>query len=327
MTYHIAIPKESADAFGEYTSQNAGLVFDRFVPDLSKTSDEKGLKKEGFDMAIKAFENKDNNLLKGWNDRWEKTVTSVGAKPFEMKTDWRLIAGLGRKGMLEVGFTFHRYGFPYLPGSSLKGLARAYAVLEIALGVEEAIKSKGEKEPLSNLDNILSNEDVNKFEAGLKTYQPQDANILDKAKAFRYIFGTTEHGGHVIFFDAIPRSMPKLELDIMNPHFPEYYKEGSTEYPTNWQSPIPVYFLTVASGSPFRFAVGWRSAPIDSIPLESITPPEKQKEWSWFKGATQPKPPEKVNGLIKQAQDWLKNGLLELGAGGKTSAGYGYFKE
>jgi CRISPR-associated protein Cmr6 len=167
---------------------------------------------------------------------------------------------------------------------------------------------------------------VKKFEEGIKTYQPNE-DILHKAKAYRYIFGTTEHGGHVVFFDAIPSAVPKLELDIINPHYPDYYKEGSKEFPTNWQNPIPVKFLAVAPGSAFRFAIGWRRAPIDAIPMESIPSEEKRKEWSWFKGVTKTQTPNQQNAFVKQAQEWLKKGLLELGAGGKTSAGYGYFKE
>ena len=56
-------------------------------------------------------------------------MNTFHGNPRSLKTEWRCIAGLGRKGPLEVGFTFNRYGFPILPGSSLKGIARAYAHL------------------------------------------------------------------------------------------------------------------------------------------------------------------------------------------------------
>ncbi|MCS7289320.1 MAG: type III-B CRISPR module RAMP protein Cmr6 [Roseiflexus sp.] len=95
-----------------------------------------------------------------------------------------------------------------------------------------------------------------------------------------------------MFFDAVPTGSPTLELDVMNPHFPDYYQ--SKEPPTNWQSPIPVYFLTVAPGTEFAFAVGWRGAQVDGK-------------------------------LRNKAVQWLKRGLTELGAGAKTNAGYGYF--
>lgn len=41
---------------------------------------------------------------------------------------WRLAIGLGLPSPLEVGLTLHHlYGFPYLPGSALKGVARHWA--------------------------------------------------------------------------------------------------------------------------------------------------------------------------------------------------------
>ncbi|MEW6405838.1 MAG: type III-B CRISPR module RAMP protein Cmr6, partial [Chloroflexota bacterium] len=220
--YHIPIPAKSQNAFWSHkgkSPQNAGLIFERFSPD---TLGDSKIKEKGLQAVLDAFGKADRKLLEEWNVRWEKLARTAGAEPFPLKTDWRLIAGLGKKGSLEVGFTFHRYGFPYLPSSSLKGLARAYGLLEIAMGVESVIKNKNEKEPLSELDKILAHEDLNKFEEGIKTYQPSEDN-LQKAKAFRHIFGTTEHGGQVIFFDAIPSAIPKLELDIINPHYPDYY--------------------------------------------------------------------------------------------------------
>lgn len=320
MDYKIPIPLNSQDAFEALmgkSSQNAGLVFEKFAPD---TQNDAKVKEKGLQAVLTAFEKSDKKLLEEWNARWFRVVQSAGAEPFIMKTNWRLIAGLGKKGALEVGFTFHRYGFPYIPGSSLKGLARAYGLLEISLGVEVAIKEKGEKEPLSNLDEVLALDDNEKHEEGLRAYPP-DENFLHMVKAFRQIFGTTDIAGKVIFFDAIPVSLPKLEMDIMNPHYPEYYKEGSKEYPTNWQSPIPVKFLTVAPDCPFRFAIGWRSSPRDIEKSET--------KWNgWYKGEQikQQAAPESPR-LVKLARRWLQGGLLELGAGGKTNAGYGYFKD
>jgi len=328
--YKIPIPKASQTAFLAHKGklpQNAGLIFERFVPD---TKDDAKLKAEGLHTVLLAFKKADKKLLEEWNVRWKQTIRAAEAESFPMKTDWRMIAGLGKKGSLEVGFTFHRYGYPYLPGSSLKGLTRAYGLLEIAIAVEPAIKAKNEKEPLSKLDEFLSCEEQLKFEEGFKTYNP-NADVLEMATAFRQIFGTTESAGKAIFFDAIPSAKfsPRLELDIMNPHYPDYYKEMGTKdpkaYPTNWQSPIPVQFLTVASGSVFRFAIGWRRSPEDGKDNSE----KKKEKWNgWFKGEQiNQKAKDESPRLIKLARRWLQGGLLELGAGGKTSAGYGYFED
>jgi len=289
------IPAASAQAWRtirpqERVSLNPGLIFDRFVQDWGWREQQfrdKEAKKKAWQEIANIAPRADADLLVAWNERWWQAVTDVAnAITFSLKTDWRFIAGLGRKGSLEVGFTFHRYGFPILPGSSVKGVARAWALLQIAekVGTTE----------LKELDGILSadgDKERKKYE-DWKAGQPAEVQKL--ADDFRTIFGTTAAAGRAVFFDAIPASLPTLELDIMNPHYPKYY--SGEEPPTDWQSPVPVYFLTVAANTEFRFAVGWRG----------ILDDEGRR-------------------LRDQAQQWLKDGLTQLGAGAKTSAGYGYF--
>lgn len=253
------IPKKSAEAWQKHQSkpgQNPGLIFDRFAPQWEGRPI---LKKLGLETVRDAAAKGkiDEKLLAAWNARWEKTVGSANAQPFSLKTDWRFIAGLGRKGPLEVGFTFHRYGFPILPGSSVKGITRAYAWL---------VEGKREADP--DFVTIFGR-------------VPQKGEEESLAQS-----------GRAVFFDTIPKQVPKLDLDIMNPHYPKYYQ--GKEPPTDSQSPIPVYFLTVAPGTEFRFAIGWRG-PLD----------------------------ERLRNLAKE---WLVKSLIELGAGAKTSAGYGYFR-
>lgn len=284
------VPKTSAIAFQRWQDknpQNPGLVLERFAPDWR---DNASVKKDGLTAVVKAAERADSDLLKAWNARWEAGVRAAGGEPFSLRTDWRLVAGLGRKGSLEVGFTFHRYGFPVLPGSSLKGIARAWALATLAehLGSGE-LKTSGE---------ILARDSELEFHASFGKSYPHASDVASViACQFRYLLGTTGRAGQAIFFDAIPASKPTLELDVMNPHYPDYYREGKGAVPpTDWQSPVPVYFLTVAPGTEFRFAVGWRGVVDDE-----------------------------ARGLRDMAREWLVNGLAHLGVGAKTSAGYGYF--
>jgi len=284
------IQKQSAEALPRISkSTNPGLLFDRFIPALAfayNKEEETKWKKEGFNNVIK--HRADEDALEHYKARWEKVIAQANAASFKMKTDWRFIAGLGRKGALEVGFTFHRYGFPMLPGSSVKGIARAWAFYEIA----ESLSLEGKK--LSELDDALSEGDEKKYIENMGKI-PQADKAQELIENFRKVFGTTGEAGSAVFFDAIPQKPPTLELDIMNPHYPDYYKTGSKDYPTNWQSPIPVFFLTVAANQEFSFAVGWRG---------------------------------KLNEDLRgKAEGWLKDGLTELGAGAKTSAGYGYWNE
>ena len=106
------------------------------------------------------------------------------------------------------------------------------------------------------------------------------------------VFGTTEQAGKIVFLDAIPLEVPKFTLDIMNPHYPEYYRTEGGEAPSDWQSPNPVFFLTV-SETPYLFAIVARTK--DSISSLAI------------------------------AERWLKGALQQLGIGAKTSADYGYW--
>ncbi|MEZ8219596.1 RAMP superfamily protein [Candidatus Fervidibacteria bacterium JGI MDM2 SSWTFF-3-K9] len=106
------------------------------------------------------------------------------------------------------------------------------------------------------------------------------------------IFGTTERAGSVVFLDAIPLEVPNFQLDIMNPHYPNYYRTPEKNPPADWESPNPVFFLTV-TGTPYRFAIASRS--------------------------------EQGNHLLDLAERWLKGALTELGIGAKTSADYGFW--
>jgi CRISPR-associated protein Cmr6 len=285
------IPKKSAEAWQKHRSkspQNPGLIFDRFAPDWGSSTD-KEAKKKAFQEVEGAAKRVDTPLLSAWGARWEATVRNTNADPFSLRTDWRFIAGLGRKGSLEAGFTFHRYGFPMLPGSSVKGIARAWALVSLATALES--------DRLDNLDKTLSVDEEKKFSDAFKqTYPQASQQNYTLAREFRMLFGTTNAAGCAVFFDATPARLPKLELDIMNPHYPKYYQ--GKEPPTDSQSPIPVYFLTVAPNTEFRFAVGWRG-PLD----------------------------DETHRLRNLAKEWLIGGLTELGAGAKTSAGYGYFRK
>lgn len=314
LTYPI--PQKSAKAYTEHRgkgTQNPGLVFERFVPDtLELPSDVKGQeppKKQGLNAVIAAAEKADSKLLENWNTRWKETVKCDGAIPFPLKTQWRFISGMGRKGTLEVGFTFNRYGFPYLPGSSVKGIARAAALIKLAESLDKKLEllqahlmkkaniDDVKKLPILNaLEMALLCEKDDEFVEDFGKCNPDQKQRID-AENFRMIFGNTAKAGWAVFFDAIPDSkgLPKLELDILNPHYPDYYKEKSTVPPADWQNPVPTYFLTVAKDVTFLFAIGWRG-----------------------------KSNEELRG---QAENWLKYGLEKLGAGAKTSAGYGYFEK
>ena len=289
------LPKQVSAAWervqGAPTPLNVGLVFDRFVANWGDPLDENvqrgrrdDPRRTAWSALARVVNRVDPKLIAACLERWRAVVARAQGRVFTLRTDWRLVTGLGSGGPLEVGFTFSRQGFPILPGSGLKGLARASGLRAVA----RAARLKD----LRKLDQVLS------APGDLTQNWAQEFGELpvpEVAQRFRDIFGTTEAAGGAIFLDGMPTGPARLELDIMNPHFPDYYGGGDRP-PSDDQNPRPVNFLAVAPGSEFAFAVGWRG-----------------------------RMDEEAGKRRAQAENWLRRGLIELGAGAKTSAGYGYF--
>lgn len=335
----LPLPKNSAQNFKDFEArlQNIGLYFDRYIrfADLDwqmayQVQKQNNPRKTDTLNAklwnLQKLANTQDAINRQWDqsifiqviNRWLETARSQKAELFPLTPEWRFAVGLGNESAIENGFTFHRlYGFPIIPGSALKGLARAAALVAIAdsLGVTKLslsqVKERGDKKktPLEKLEGYLlanderirdaehvrkaKNEENKAWkELGQEVKQlemiPDAQSRIDQ---FRRIFGTQHAAGEAIFFDAMPAEAPSLEIDVMNVHYPDYY--GKDEYPTDSQNPTPIPFLTVGR-TPFWFAVG-RRKPMDSDAYE-------------------------------QAVTWLKTGLTEFGIGAKTAAGYGYFE-
>lgn len=281
-TFEYPLPCEVVEVFKKQKEvSNPGLIFERFVPFLGEQ--EKTRRTQALEAAQKA---PDRGALTAAYQRWEALARANGAEIFTLKTDWRFIPGLGRKNALKIGFSFHRYGFPYLPGSSVKGIARTWALYELA----SRLKKDANTLDLNELDQTLALEE-SEFKKAFQIHHPGEEEWL-LASAFRAVFGTLKCVGGAVFFDAIPIQAFALDLDIMNPHYTTYYQ--GKEPPVDWHHPNLITFLAVPAGKEFAFAVAWR------------------------RGAPNPE-------LLKRACVWLKRALRDLGAGAKTSAGYGYF--
>jgi CRISPR-associated protein Cmr6 len=192
--------------------------------------------------------------------RWRACLRGSGRTfhEFQAQPEWRVVVGLGGPGPLETAISLHRiYGFPFIPGSGLKGVARAYAEL-----------GEGKDEHAPEFWAVFG---------GVRKTKREGQDVEERA------------AGLVRFLDAVPTQPPNLELDVMNPHYPDYYQ--GNEPPANYQSPVPIYFLTVGQDSPFAFGVVART--------------------------------QEGDGYVSKAAEWLEKGLRELGTGGKTTAGYG----
>jgi CRISPR-associated protein Cmr6 len=194
---------------------------------------------------------------------WRSPLAALpGAASFCGETTSPLTLHLARASALEnAGICLHPlYGFVYLPGSGLKGMARAFAKTVASASADDIAAVFGNEpgEPKRDL----------------------------------------QRAGNIVFHDAWPAQWPKLFVDIVNNHHPNYYQakdSDNSNAPGDWEDPRPVYFLAVAPGTKFDFYLSKRRGDV----------------------------PDELRDL---AQQWLAGGLGELGAGAKTAAGYGAFK-
>ncbi len=246
---------------------NFSLVLDKYVgaSNTGKNTNQLDLGKKWLKekfVPLYTSGQKNIGLIKGlesYRQRWEAMLQSHGAATGEAKTVWRLAMHQGRASVVENGtiLLHHTLGFPYLPGQSLKGLARTYA--------------ESQQLAPDHIDFLFG--------------------FQRKAEASE---------GALVFYDAIPTYWPTLKIDILTPHFGDWYggKNRGT-LPTDNNRLNPIYFLTVAPGATFKFGVG---------PVARLRPDPQAGQWA-------------AEGL-----KLLLEGLYELGAGAKTAAGYGQFE-
>src|SRR6266516_6731851 len=130
-------------------------------------------------------------------------------RPREAEVQGRMVIGMGDESVLETSVTLHHtYGVPYIPGSALKGLAASY--------VRQKLGEEWQKE----------------------------------GEAYKTIFGETNDAGYITFFDAyyVPGSGYKGQVlypDVIAVHHQNYYQGGEkAKAPADWDSPIPVPFLS-----------------------------------------------------------------------------------
>jgi CRISPR-associated protein Cmr6 len=237
-------------------------------------------------------------ILKGKKPQPPLKPEGVIRESFKLKTAYRFVIGAGYPSFIENGFLFHHvYGIPYIPGETLKGLARTVFILSVA----EAIKGETK---LSKIEEGLSEE-----AEGISYQIPEKINIIldnytieNPVETFRKIFGSKKRRGQVIFFDAYPvkfKPSEHFEADIMNSHYGEYYQSGKA--PADWLNPNPIHFLALKEGIDFEFSLG-------------LAPLEPMEDYE-----------EKL--LLETARRLLEVGLKNFGVGNKKRKGYGWFSD
>ncbi len=181
----------------------------------------------------------------------------------------------------------HTYGVPYLPGTALKGIARARA------------RKLGRLYP-AWFDEMFGVENARENDPSPSNNRGRNEEPFWVTELFGFVEEGEEGGlaGFVDFWDAlwIPGAGPigsgsPLGRDIVNPHHSSYYTNQGTLTPG--ESPVPTHFLTVRPGTRFLLV------------LEAINDPMSN---TWLRFVL---------------EELLLPALAHDGIGARTAAGYG----
>lgn len=213
---------------------HAGLWFERFFngyDDNWTIADDAKQKWIKSIIDMQGDSKKLKQKLTQFATRQKALVTNLQGESHCYKTDWHFVTGMGNPHPVENGFSWHpTLAVPYLAGSAVKGLVRAWVEM--------------------NEDNLS--------EKNLKVRLKHWFGTEDKEQI-------AEQSGDFIFFDALPNQPPVLLCDIMTPHMGDWYEKGDTgslkpdDIPADWHEPVPVPFLAVKEAQ-FIFSIAARNS-------------------------------------------------------------------
>jgi CRISPR type III-B/RAMP module RAMP protein Cmr6 len=196
------------DLIEQNPCSNPGLALTRLAPQKNEWSQYlSGMLEATACGYVDAFERMRARTVAGPDYRRVLLATSL--EP--------VVCGMGERTPGENGLTLHPvYGVPYLPGTSLKGILRAW-VLSQAWGAEW--QESGEQ------FRAL-------FGQGGHDGAAAVVDILDALPV---------PGSHM------------LTMDVLTPHHKQYY-EGEGE-PLGWEKPVPIQFLAASKGVEYRVVI------------------------------------------------------------------------
>ncbi|MCW2279329.1 type III-B CRISPR module RAMP protein Cmr6 [Heliophilum fasciatum] len=304
------------------------LFFEKFCPVLVDTANwhqPKGIEKKGdFYRHLIRYRSPDmETYIQDCSSRRHRLLHRLKMQGYQWRylkaeTTWNLIVGIGNAHVLETGLTLNRmYGFPYLPGSTVKGLTRYFASMalaaELAIPTDDEVVGKlwleileipEEQRRRQRLRKLIAQATAGGSEAPDEPADSSEAAMAatvarwdEKVHLFQRVFGVLGQKGAVIFFDALPEVKQNerlpLVVDIVNPHYGPYYVGNDQPAPpADYYHPKPVQFLCVGPKACFRFYVATTD-------------------------------PELLAQVIDSTKGWLPRALGTWGIGAKTRSGYG----
>jgi CRISPR-associated protein Cmr6 len=239
---HEPLPQSLRNLLGKVTAaeRHPGLQLDKLLcpcPDQKK-------QREVLNDVARIPGSPD--LLADLLARRRESLQALGGHTWSRTSGGPLTLHLARASALEnAGLCLHPvYGFVHLPGTGLKGMARAYA--ETVWLAAQGDRVQGWADIEAAFGWAPGSDQVG---AGLvKPWKPE--GVPDRPE------GQSAAAGEVVFHDAWPEAWPRLLVDIVNNHHPLYYR--GEDAPGDWDAPNPVYFLAVAPGTAFNFSVAGR---------------------------------------------------------------------
>ncbi|UOE19089.1 type III-B CRISPR module RAMP protein Cmr6 [Thermobifida halotolerans] len=164
----------------------------------------------------------------------------LAVRRVHLEPEWRLVSGLGeRANAHEIGIHLHgTYGWPALPGSTLKGAAAQWAWENTDLDDPAA---------LGRFTGV--------FGTPLPEPRAEKVGEHDGDRPGRPRFPESARG-RVRFLDALPAASPvTVTVDVLTPHVKPYYDAAADSRaardvppPAEHHQPVPVQFLTVSAG-------------------------------------------------------------------------------
>ncbi len=237
-------------------------------------------------------------------ERWDQALNACGATTVSIQSKSRILIGSGNPSATEVGLTVdHTWGTPRIPGSSLKGLLHHYLVDKYGPSPESWIHDpaspdhpEGERAPFQPVFWKNNNIQHPAGQAIRTIFGSPAAGTAEEPGNPKSSDNSTPARGEIEFLDAwwdpTKLSPHPFATDILNPHHGDYYSPtNSNLWPNDYESPVPVQFMTVKPKQVFMLA---------------LTGEKQLAEW-----------------VMKQ----LREALMNWGVGAKTMAGYGCFAE
>jgi len=242
-------------------------------------------------------------------ESFKAVVNPAGAVSHVVTLQSRLIVNQAGGVLENAGLCIHRhFGYPYIPGSAVKGTAR-HAAWCAWRETEDEVAKLDLARKIGLTFGFPTGDGVPKKDIGRENSDAYLDGYLTQSRVPEWYDKNGKpiaRAGAVSFLAAVPEGTAKLVTDVLCCHHMDYYSTGdkhkdymkkSGGKALDNENPNPQFFPAVESGATFVFTI---------VPLR--------------------RPRGMDFDPLKFAWNWLKRGLEENGAGAKTSAGYGWFE-